>query len=244
MYKKLVSCFVSLVPFNILRIFLYRLLLGYEISYSSKIGWGTIINCRVCKIRNGGGGGIGILNRIFCDSFYMENNARIKNMNVIVFVKKFVMAESTTIASHNKFIGARKNISPYEEYCNFSINSESIITNYHHFDIVDMITIGRNVVFGGIHSSVWTHGFDIYHVRIQSPVTIGDNIYIGSGVTICQGVSIAGDTVIGAGTVVSKNINTSGFYISSQLTRKSDISSYSDNKDTVTYQGYKFHRKI
>ena len=45
--------------------------------------------------------------------------------------------------------------------------------------------------------------------QYNKPVHIGNNCFIGSGVTILPGVSIGDDTVIGAGSVVTKDIPSS-----------------------------------
>ncbi|HEY1055070.1 MAG TPA: sugar O-acetyltransferase [Emticicia sp.] len=42
--------------------------------------------------------------------------------------------------------------------------------------------------------------------ELASPVTIGDNVWLGGGVIICPGVNIGSNTTIGAGSVVTKNI--------------------------------------
>ena len=39
-----------------------------------------------------------------------------------------------------------------------------------------------------------------------APITIGDNVWIGSGAIICPNVSIGSNTTIGAGSVVTKDI--------------------------------------
>lgn len=39
-----------------------------------------------------------------------------------------------------------------------------------------------------------------------SPVTIGDNVWVGSGAIVCPGVSVGADSVIGAGSVVTRDI--------------------------------------
>lgn len=41
--KKNVALLISLMPLNLVRIFLYRLILGYQIDWSAKIGILTII---------------------------------------------------------------------------------------------------------------------------------------------------------------------------------------------------------
>jgi acetyltransferase-like isoleucine patch superfamily enzyme len=174
----------------------------------------------------------------------MENSSSIKNMNTIGSVNVFSMQEDSGICSYNKFLGSYKDIFPYKEFSNFTLGSKSLVTYHHHFNVTDSITIGENVVFGGIHTQVWSHGFDVHRTMIQSPITIGNDIYIGSGVIICQGVSIADNSIIGAGTVISKSINESGFYVSNQLIRKSELQSYLNVEDTITKDGYKFYRKI
>jgi acetyltransferase-like isoleucine patch superfamily enzyme len=173
----------------------------------------------------------------------MEHESEINNKNRIFRVNNFTMKVHASIVSSNLFFGGYADFFPYKEYSSFLIGAKSRITSAHHFDITDSITIGTNVVFGGIHSSVWTHGFDIQRTMIQSPVTVGNNIYIGSGSIICQGVDVADNSIIAAGTVVSKSIIESGFYISNQLMKKSNIQSYAEEKEVITYKNAKFYRK-
>lgn len=55
-------------------------------------------------------------------------------------------------------------------------------------------------------------GHPIHHERRNSgyefgkPVTIGDNVWLGSNVVVCPGVTIGDNAVIGAGSVVVKDI--------------------------------------
>ncbi|WP_426509692.1 sugar O-acetyltransferase [Dactylosporangium sp. McL0621] len=39
-----------------------------------------------------------------------------------------------------------------------------------------------------------------------SPITIGDNVWLGGGVIVCPGVTIGANTVVGAGSVVNKDL--------------------------------------
>ncbi|WP_433612746.1 sugar O-acetyltransferase [Dactylosporangium sp. CA-139114] len=39
-----------------------------------------------------------------------------------------------------------------------------------------------------------------------SPITIGDNVWLGGGVIVCPGVTIGANTVVGAGAVVVKDL--------------------------------------
>lgn len=45
--------------------------------------------------------------------------------------------------------------------------------------------------------------FDYEYAR---PITIEDNVWLASNVTVCGGVTIGHDSVIGAGSVVTKDI--------------------------------------
>ena len=39
-----------------------------------------------------------------------------------------------------------------------------------------------------------------------SPITLGDNVWLGGGVIVCPGVTIGDDTVVGAGAVVTHDL--------------------------------------
>lgn len=43
-------------------------------------------------------------------------------------------------------------------------------------------------------------------LEVALPITVGDNVWIGAGVTVLGGVTIGDNTVIGAGSVVTKDI--------------------------------------
>jgi len=78
------------------------------------------------------------------------------------------------------------------------------------------VSIGSNVIMGGnvrifdhdFHSldpSSWRTARDEMEVR-SSPVTIGDNVFIGSNALILKGVAIGENAIVGAGSVVTKDI--------------------------------------
>ena len=72
------------------------------------------------------------------------------------------------------------------------------------------VTIGKNA-FLGPNVSIYTacHPLDPENrnkfIEWAEPVSIGDNVWIGGGVTILPGVTIGDNVVIGAGSVVTKN---------------------------------------
>ena len=73
------------------------------------------------------------------------------------------------------------------------------------------IRMGNNVFLGPAVQIYAAHHPVIAAERIKgpelaSPITIGNNVWIGGGSIICAGVSIGDNTTIGAGSVVVKNI--------------------------------------
>lgn len=98
-------------------------------------------------------------------------------------------------------------------YCCYGYNITIGEGSYLNFNcnFVDdgKITIGKKVMFGPA-VTIATVGHPIDPAKREymytDPVNIGDNCWIGAGVTICPGVSIGENTVIGAGSVVIKDI--------------------------------------
>lgn len=78
------------------------------------------------------------------------------------------------------------------------------------------VVIGDNTILGGnvrvfdhdFHSldpSLWRTNEDAEHVKTR-PVSIGNNVFVGSNSMILKGVSIGDNAVVGAGSVVTKSI--------------------------------------
>lgn len=73
------------------------------------------------------------------------------------------------------------------------------------------VVIGDNVMFGP-NVVITSAGHPVLpELRIRAaqynlPVTIGNNVWIGSGVQIMPGVTIGDDTVVGAGSVVTRDL--------------------------------------
>lgn len=99
--------------------------------------------------------------------------------------------------------------------CEFGFNISIGDHFYANFDCVMLdgggITIGHHVLFGprvGIYTS--NHAIDAGEraagACYAKPVTIGDHVWIGGGVTINQGVTIGDNTIIGSGSVVTRSI--------------------------------------
>ena len=99
--------------------------------------------------------------------------------------------------------------------CDYGYNieiGENFYSN-HNLTILDpaKVTFGDNVFIGpnvGFYTA--EHPLD-YKIRNQlleyaKPITVGNNVWIGGGVTILSDVKIGDNVVIGAGSVVTKDI--------------------------------------
>ena len=76
---------------------------------------------------------------------------------------------------------------------------------------VARITIGDHVQIGpNVQLLTATHPIEPEPRRAKweggSPITIGDNVWLGGGVTVCPSVTIGADTVVGAGAVVVRDL--------------------------------------
>ncbi len=100
-------------------------------------------------------------------------------------------------------------------FCDYGYNIHIGENVYFNFNCVVLdvlpVTIGANVLFGP-NAQIYTatHPMDAVERRggleAGSPVTIGDDCWIGGNVVICPGVAIGARSVIAAGAVVTRNI--------------------------------------
>jgi acetyltransferase-like isoleucine patch superfamily enzyme len=231
---------IAVMPFNWLRIGLYRLLFGYDIGGGSRIGWLNLINVHQCRIRNGR---IGVFNEISGRSLAMESGASIGRFNRFKSVNGISMGENTTVVARNRFIGPRPGLTPYDEHANVSLGCQTVVVSGHYFDLSDSVVIGDDVTVGGRGTEFWTHGFDLNHIKIQAPIKVGNHVYFGSGCMLVPGVNVAGRVLVGAGTVISRSITESGTYVSSQLLRKGDAPDFARDERVVEHGGAKFLRR-
>ena len=86
-------------------------------------------------------------------------------------------------------------------------------TGNYNITMLDIreICIGDNVMIGP-NTLITTVGHPLSpmgrrkHLGIASPVTIGDDVWIGGNVTILPGVTIGNNVVVAAGAVVTKDV--------------------------------------
>ena len=100
-------------------------------------------------------------------------------------------------------------------YCDYGYNIEIGQNFYsnHNLVILDCakVKFGNNV-FIGPNSGFYTaeHPIDANArnrgLEYAKPIIVGDNVWIGGGVTVVAGVNIGNNVVVGAGAVVTKDI--------------------------------------
>lgn len=88
---------------------------------------------------------------------------------------------------------------------NFYTNHNVTILDGAKVTFGDNVFIAPNCVFStaghAIDSEQRSRGLEI-----ALPITVGDNVWIGTNVSVLPGVTIGNNTIIGAGSVVNKNI--------------------------------------
>jgi acetyltransferase-like isoleucine patch superfamily enzyme len=74
-----------------------------------------------------------------------------------------------------------------------------------------LVTIGNH--FSGTNANFITHDGGVWLFRAEfpeldvvAPIRIGNNVFLGSGVTILPGVTIGDNVVVGAGAIVTRSI--------------------------------------
>lgn len=95
-------------------------------------------------------------------------------------------------------------------YANFNLT----VLDCCPVDIGDDVMLGPNVsLVTPVHGMRWQdrnmrrrEDGSLYDLEYARPIVIGDNCWLGSGVTVCGGVHIGAGCVIGAGSVVTRDI--------------------------------------
>lgn len=218
-----VNLFINLFIINRLKIFFYKLLLGYDISYKASLGLFSIFIVQKLELKDGSSIGA------FC-LFYNCNCVKI-DTNAKIYRFVHIMGARLVYVGASSLIGVKARI--FARECDrlangvinggrFIIGSNVTITNEHIFDITGNILIKEKVVIGGRHSMFYTHGFDCFGGFSYGDIILSRNIYVGANVIFLPGIRIGSNIVIGAGTVVSKSLNSSGSYVGNPVRKVSD----------------------
>ena len=180
--RVLVACLISIVPGNFLRVALYRFLMQYDISFSSKIGFLTIIAVDHVVIKN----------------------ATIKELNRFIGPYTLEVNKGTIIGRNNEFycgtwVLKNKQISKqYLRKC--KIGKNCFITSFHFIDTAGGFELKQNSLIAGRQSQFWTHGTS----KNDPSVVIGENCYIASAVRFTPGSGTGNNCIVGIGSIVTR----------------------------------------
>ena len=194
---------ITLIPSNILKVFLLNLFKNIKVNYKSKIGIGIFFNCSKINMINSS---IGYLNYIDCKKMILKNS-KIKNMNMFVNLKILKCEDRSIIGSHNSVKSNNPKNKSYVKLYRSQISSNFVIEFFKN------LYFGKDVVLGGINTKILTNNLN------KSSTIFLKNIFIGSNVVILDGVRIYRDIIIGANTLVDQNLKKSGKYFSKKLIR-------------------------
>jgi len=100
-------------------------------------------------------------------------------------------------------------------YCDYGSHISIGAATFVNFGCVMLdvapIRIGEHCqIATGVHVVTATHPIDPEPRRLgwesAEPITLGDNVWLGSAAVVCPGVTIGDDTVVGAGAVVTRDL--------------------------------------
>lgn len=217
--KIVLSFLISLTPINALKIFFYRILLGYKISYNSKVGFFNIILSKEVTLQQAK---IGSFNFIKVKKLKMQKNAWINKFNRIKNVNILDLNEKAIIFSWN-FVAGIPELSTDKEMDfskqNLVLGKTSELLRSNYIDLTYEVIIGDNVVFGGNGSEIWTHGYDQNRNFQKGSVVFGNSIFIGTNCIFTKSINISDNVIVAPGSVIYKSITMAGTYSTHQISK-------------------------
>lgn len=186
--KLVLAGFISILPFNFMRVLGYRLL-GYKIS--GRVGFGTVIAVSEAHIEKSK---IGMFN-LFVGPMQVEIGvgASIDNRNT------FSCGFWTMQEGHRDKNYARS----------LKIGKNALITSGHYIDVAGSFELGDGSWIAGMGSQFWTHGAGVTDRDIQ----IGRDCYLGSAVRFAPGSGVGENMIVAMGSVVAKRFDISNAMI-------------------------------
>jgi acetyltransferase-like isoleucine patch superfamily enzyme len=190
-FRIMVSLFISLVPLNAGRVLLHRLICGYRISWSARIGFGTVLAVDKAKI----------------------GKANVLRFNTFQGPFSLTIEDGAVIGPSNRFMclfGAIKKDShgnPLYPNRRCRIGANAHITERHYIDAMGGFELGSGSWIAGYDSQFWTHGIK------HGPVVIGNNCYVSSAVRFAPGAEIGDRVLVALGSVVTRKFSDSNVMI-------------------------------
>lgn len=209
--KSTVALIISLLPFNILRIFFYNKILKYKIEKNTSIGFLTIIISDDCKINE---------SRVHSFNYIKINKIKINKSKIYYFniIKNFYffsINQNSIIKNKNKFYGEIK----LNNYPSLEISENCEIGNENFFDLSGNIKIKNNSKILNF-CQLWTHGFSSDRNIKIGDIDIGENVILENSVTVINNIKITSNCIIKISSIVNKSLIEENTYSSNILVRK------------------------
>jgi acetyltransferase-like isoleucine patch superfamily enzyme len=191
--------------------------LGHRVHRTARVGpcfvWGT-------KLILGERSLIRPFNVIACRRLVMRYEARVMVGNVIRGPLSVRLGPRSLLGNFNWVARASApvTIGPARLF----LGELSGFTSRHSLDCTASITIGSFTTFAGRASQLWTHGY-VHHLqgpgrfRLDGKITVGNNVYIGSGSCVTAGVRIVDGVSVAPFSSVTRSLLEPGLYFGQNL---------------------------
>ena len=209
--KNIIALTISLLPFNLLRIFLYNKILRYNINKNSSIGFLTIINSKDCKIED---------SQVCAFNYIKIKKINIKSSKIYFFniIKNFyflTISQNSVLKNKNKFYGEIK----VNDNSKLEINENCQIGSENFFDLSGNIKIKSNCKILN-YCQFWTHGFNSNREIKIGDIEIGENVILENSVTIISNIKITSNCIIKISSIVNRSLLEENTYSSNILIKK------------------------
>lgn len=209
----IINIIINLFLFSKIKIFLYRIILGYKIDYSTKLGFFSIFICEKLNIQYGTV--IGCFAVIYdCSRVIIGFNSKIYRKTIITGLSLFKMGNDSLIGVETNIISRHRDrkILGIVGGGRVIIGNNVHITRKHLFEASSSILLKDNVTIGGLNTCMFTHSYDCFGNFSYGNIVIDKNVYLGTGVIVLPGIKISSCINVGAGAVVSKSLIGKGSY--------------------------------
>jgi len=192
--KFLLRLMVVLLPW-ILRRHVLRVVYGYRIHPTARIGWSWV----------------------FPERLILEEGARIGHLNAVIRLHRLELGRGAMIGRSNWITGFPRGASRHFAHLpnrdpSLVMGAQSAVTKQHFLDCTERITIGAFTTVGGQGSQIMTHEIDLQGNRQDAaPITLGEYCFVGTAVVILSGAQLPSKSVLGAKALLNKTYTASGW---------------------------------
>jgi acetyltransferase-like isoleucine patch superfamily enzyme len=185
MSKKLLWVLTMMAP-NVLRRFIMRKLLKWDVSSSARLSRLSYIDVGVLTM--GQGASIG--------AFTVIKGLRNLQLGSFGIIGRLNWISAFPEANRTMFVNTGRDPSLYVE-------QHAAITNRHLIDCTDAVRIGEYSTVAGFRSQLLTHSIDLKrNVQSCKPIRIGRYSFVGTACVLLGGARVPDQAIVAAGSVV------------------------------------------